>query len=114
MSGPPIDALKALAHPLRYRILAALAQGECNVGEIEAASKIGQPALSQQLAVLRDAGLVNHRREARQVFYSLDGQALGEVAQAIAALMPPSAAEPPVKRSATSTLHGASQFARLD
>ncbi|WP_155647654.1 ArsR/SmtB family transcription factor, partial [Erythrobacter donghaensis] len=63
-----VEALKALAHPLRWRILRTLASGERNVGEIEQATGIGQPALSQQLGVLRKAGLVVTRKDAKLVF----------------------------------------------
>ncbi|QIG54560.1 winged helix-turn-helix transcriptional regulator [Altererythrobacter sp. BO-6] len=64
-----IDKLKAVAHPLRLQILEVLRAGEFNVGDIEQASGIGQPALSQQLGVLRKAGLVETRKEAKLVFY---------------------------------------------
>jgi DNA-binding transcriptional ArsR family regulator len=77
-----IEALKALAHPLRWRVLSALATGERNVGEIEAATGIGQPGLSQQLGVLRKAGLVTTRKEAKLVFYAIaDKQIEGTVAR---------------------------------
>ncbi|NKB15977.1 MAG: winged helix-turn-helix transcriptional regulator [Sphingomonadales bacterium] len=72
----PIPALKALAHPLRWRILATLASGERNVGEIEQVTAIAQPGLSQQLGVLRKAGLVLTRKEAKLVFYSLSQEAM--------------------------------------
>lgn len=114
MSETPIDGLKALAHPLRYRILAALGEGERNVGEIEEACEIGQPALSQQLAVLRQAGLVRHRRDARLVYYSIDARALTALCDAIAALLPPAPDRSPAARTAESSLHGAAQFARLE
>lgn len=78
-----IEGLKALAHPLRFRIIEVLRDRELNVGEIEAVSGIGQPALSQQLGVLRKAGLVETRKEAKLVFYSLVVDRLGELAQAI-------------------------------
>lgn len=78
-----IEALKALAHPLRWRIVTVLATAERNVGEIEQAAGIGQPALSQQLGVLRKAGLVSTRKDAKLVFYSL---AQGQIAQVMAAL----------------------------
>lgn len=112
MTDMPIEGLKALAHPLRYRILAALSEGERNVGEIEEACGIGQPALSQQLAVLRQAGLVDHRRDARLVYYSLDEGALAGLRDAIGSLLP---AVVPAKQQQgrSSTLHGAAQFARL-
>lgn len=66
------DVLKALAHPVRLAILNTLAESERSVGDIETAAGIGQPALSQQLAVLRNAGLVVTRREAKLVFYRIN------------------------------------------
>ena len=76
----PIEELKAIAHPLRFQIAQLLRNGELNVGEIEQASGIGQPALSQQLGVLRKAGLVETRKEAKLVYYSLNGPRLAEIA----------------------------------
>src|SRR3546814_20971713 len=66
-----IDQLKALAHPLRYAILEELDARERNVSEIEQATGIGQPTLSQQLAVLRKSGLVQPRRAAKLVYYRI-------------------------------------------
>lgn len=66
-----VEALKAVAHPARLRILQTLRTGELNVGDIEGATEIGQPALSQQLAVLRKAGLVTTRKHAKLVYYRL-------------------------------------------
>ena len=59
-------------------ILSSLLRSERNVGEIAGATGIGQPALSQQLAQLRRAGLVRTRKDAKLVWYSLadDGVAL--------------------------------------
>ncbi|WP_284126117.1 ArsR/SmtB family transcription factor [Parerythrobacter aestuarii] len=74
-----IEQLKAAAHPLRYRIIAALQGGELNVGELEEVTGIGQPGLSQQLGVLRKASLVRNRKEAKLVFYSLDTEAMGRL-----------------------------------
>ncbi len=56
---PPIEELKAIAHPLRFLIMKILLKGELNVGQIEKISSIGQPMLSQQLSILRKAGLGN-------------------------------------------------------
>ncbi|MEE4316270.1 MAG: metalloregulator ArsR/SmtB family transcription factor [Erythrobacter sp.] len=83
-----IEALKALAHPLRFRILSSLSAGERNVGEIEQVTGIGQPGLSQQLGVLRKAGLVDTRKDAKLVFYAIAGEQIGAVTAAIAALAP--------------------------
>lgn len=112
--GDLVEALKALAHPLRWRILAALAEGERNVGEIEHATGIGQPTLSQQLGVLRKAGLVVTRKDAKLVFYSLAAEAIGEVTGALSGLAPERSA-PPVTGAAPprSAAPGVANFARL-
>ena len=56
------------AQPQRLMILSCLLDAEHNVGEIAELTGIGQPALSQQLAALRRAGLVNTRKEAKLVW----------------------------------------------
>ena len=63
--------VRVFAHPHRLMILSRLLRGECTVGEIDSATGIGQPALSQQLAQLRRAATVRTRRAARQIHYSL-------------------------------------------
>ena len=78
-----IQELKALAHPLRFRIVELLRSGERNVSDIEQASGIGQPALSQQLGVLRKAKLVETRKEAKLVYYRIDADRLAELAARI-------------------------------
>ena len=77
-----VDALKALAHPVRLRIMKALSGMERNVGEIDDAAEIGQPTLSQQLAVLRNAGLVRTRKDAKLVYYRIDDGRLAKVVDA--------------------------------
>ncbi|HCJ22226.1 MAG TPA: transcriptional regulator, partial [Erythrobacter sp.] len=72
-----VAALKAVAHPVRLRILQTLSGAERNVGEIDDAAEIGQPTLSQQLAVLRGAGLVATRKDAKLVYYRIDETKLG-------------------------------------
>jgi DNA-binding transcriptional ArsR family regulator len=63
--------LKALAHEGRLLILCLLIDGEKSVGEIEDMLSLRQPAISQQLARLRADGLVETRREGKNIFYSL-------------------------------------------
>lgn len=63
--------LKVLANPDRLLLLCQLAEGERNVGELQAALGIAQPTLSQQLGVLRREGLVATRREGRQIHYRI-------------------------------------------
>ncbi len=77
-----VEALKALAHPVRLRIMQALTGTERNVGEIDDAAEIGQPTLSQQLAVLRNAGLVKTRKDAKLVYYRIDDDRLSKVVDA--------------------------------
>src|SRR6516162_6311444 len=65
------EFLKALAHEGRLLILCLLIDGEKSVGEIEEMLSLRQPAISQQLARLRADGLVETRREGKNIFYSL-------------------------------------------
>ncbi|WP_156495362.1 ArsR/SmtB family transcription factor [Croceicoccus estronivorus] len=111
MAEPPIDGLKAIAHPLRYAILAALSGAELNVGEIETATGITQPALSQQLSILRNAGLVTSRRDAKMVYYRGDEHTLGALAAAVHSIVPAKSKVPADKPGKKVT--GAAVFARL-
>lgn len=65
------DFLKSIGHEQRLLILCHLGQGEKSVGELEALLGARQAAVSQQLARLRLEGLVEARREGKQVVYSL-------------------------------------------
>lgn len=64
--------LQALADPSRRAIYEALAGGEAAVKDLTARFDISQPAISQHLAVLKDAGLVTSRRTGRSVYYRVD------------------------------------------
>ena len=63
--------LKAMSNPDRLQLLCQLTQGEHCVSELETAVGLRQPTLSQQLTILRDAQLVETRREGKQIFYSI-------------------------------------------
>ncbi|AVP95888.1 transcriptional regulator [Ahniella affigens] len=65
------DLLRAMSNPQRLRVLCLLAEGERSVGQINADIDLSQSALSQHLAKLRDEGLVDTRKEAQTVYYSL-------------------------------------------
>jgi len=110
MSDSAIEELRAIAHPLRFRILEHLQEGELNVGEIEDRSGIGQPALSQQLAILRKAGLVDTRKDAKLVYYRLDCDRLSRLGGLIGKLVPGGEAPAEPKRQPSP---GAANFARL-
>src|SRR5918911_1175337 len=63
---------QALADPSRRAIFVSLARGEAAVTELTARFDISQPAVSQHLAALKDAGLVSGRREGRRVYYRVE------------------------------------------
>ena len=65
------EFLKALSHEVRLLILCFLIEGEKSVSEIEKMLKLRQPAVSQQLARLRAEGLVDARRNGKNIYYSL-------------------------------------------
>lgn len=80
----PISELKAemfraLSHPARIRVLETLALGERSVGELQPEIGIESSHLSQQLGVLRRAGLVASRKEGQSVYYSIKDPLLVEL-----------------------------------
>lgn len=110
------DVLKALAHEVRLKLMRTLLEnGEKSVGELETMTGIGQPGLSQQLGILRKAELVQTRREAKLVFYSLAPEALESTATLLCALSGISSqATPPETRNAHARARGsAATFARI-
>ena len=79
-AGQAGQLLKALGNPDRLLLLCQLSQGELSVGELEGILGILQPTLSQQLAVLRREGLVDTRREGKQIYYRISSpQALAVI-----------------------------------
>ena len=62
---------RALADPIRRRILARLREGPLETGRIARAFPVSRPAISRHLAVLTRAELVRRRRVGRRCFYSL-------------------------------------------
>lgn len=65
------DFFKALAHPLRIRILELLAEGDKNVNEIQTLIGSEGSAVSQQLTVLRAKNIVYGTKDGNRVIYSL-------------------------------------------
>ncbi len=62
----------ALADPSRRAIFESLTRGEAAVKDLTARFEISQPAVSQHLAALKDAGLVRARRDGRLVYYEVE------------------------------------------
>ena len=88
MSSPPpppdlpsfkAEFFKALAHPIRMRILEILRAGERSVQELQARLELDQSTVSQQLAVLRAKHVVTARKEGTTVRYAMRDVLVGEL-----------------------------------
>lgn len=73
------ELFRTLGHPARIRILELLSEQDCPVHELLAQIDIEASNLSQQLAVLRRAGLVSQRREGAEVVYAASAPAVVEL-----------------------------------
>jgi len=73
------DVFQAIACPTRRALIDALGQGERNVSDLVASLDITQSAVSQQLAILKSAGLVGERAAGRFRYYRLRAAPLAEV-----------------------------------
>ncbi len=110
--------LALLANPNRLAIVCLLLEGERSVMALEVALDIQQPTLSQQLGILREAGIITGRRLARRVFYRLADERTARVVETLRSifeeLLPASvilsSADPAQDRAALAT---AAALARL-
>jgi DNA-binding transcriptional ArsR family regulator len=75
--------LKVLAHPVRLQILEILAEDSQCVCDLTAQLKKRQPYISQQLAVLREAGLVTTVQDGWNIYYFLDRSELVKLAEIV-------------------------------
>ena len=75
--------LKNMGHPSRLMVLCHLMNGECPVSVLNQAVPLSQSALSQHLASLRAAGLVETRRESQVIHYRLNSQAVSDILQVL-------------------------------
>jgi DNA-binding transcriptional ArsR family regulator len=70
------DTFSAVAQPRRREILEYLGPRERSVGDIVVDLRLAQPSVSKHLKVLHEVGLVDQRRDGRQVFYRTNAQAI--------------------------------------
>jgi DNA-binding transcriptional ArsR family regulator len=75
------DVFRAVSDPTRRRMLDLLRRGERSVAELAQPFAISQPAVSQHLKVLREAGVVRVRKQGRLRIYRLDPRPLRDVFQ---------------------------------
>jgi DNA-binding transcriptional ArsR family regulator len=76
-----MDVFSALADPTRREIVALLAAGERNAGDIAGRFKMRGPSVSRHLRVLRESGVVSFKQNAQARVYRLEGPALSEAKQ---------------------------------
>ena len=74
-------ALKAIAEPRRRQILTLVRDEELSAGEIAGHFEVTRPAVSQHLTVLKEAGLVDERRNGTKRLYRARPEGLGELKQ---------------------------------
>lgn len=84
MTTSPLQTFKAqffraLAHPIRIKILEILVRGGRTVQELQEALTLDQPIVSQQLAVLRNQNIVTTQKEGLSVRYTLRDPLIGEL-----------------------------------
>ncbi len=84
------NLLKALANENRLMILCSLVDAEMSVSELNTKVPLSQSALSQHLASLREAGVVETRKESQTVFYRLKGDAATRVIAVLQSMYCPS------------------------
>jgi len=65
-------SMKAMAHPLRLKILCTLGSNEVSVQDIVEFVGTSQSNISQHLAILRDKGILSSRKDANRVYYKID------------------------------------------
>jgi DNA-binding transcriptional ArsR family regulator len=79
---------EAVAQPTRREILRLLSAGELSAGDIASRFSLTQPAISQHLKVLREAGLVNERREGTRRVLSIRPEGLSELNDFLSEVLP--------------------------
>jgi ArsR family transcriptional regulator len=84
---PMARLFKALGDETRLRLVALLAHGELCVCHVEAALGLSQPNASRHLAILKAAGIVEHRRDKSWVYYRLARQRDAECERQLGALI---------------------------
>jgi ubiquinone/menaquinone biosynthesis C-methylase UbiE len=93
-----VRTLKALADPLRLRILAAVAEEELTVGEVQEVVESVQSSVSRNLAILREAGFIQDRKEGTSVYFSARQPMLEPAREVFRSLQSRLADVPEVKR----------------
>jgi DNA-binding transcriptional ArsR family regulator len=83
-----MEAFEAVAQPKRREILRLLAAGERSAGDVASRFAVTQPAISQHLKVLKEAGLVSERRDGTRRLYSVRPEGLADLHDFLAEVLP--------------------------
>ena len=88
-AGKAADLLRTLGNEKRLMILCQLGPGELQAGALQAPLGLSQSALSQHLAVLREAGIVSTRRDGQAIWYRIADPAAVQVIATLASIFCP-------------------------
>ncbi len=88
-AGKAADLLRTLGNEKRLMILCRLGPGELQAGALQAPLELSQSALSQHLAVLREAGVVATRRDGQTIWYRIADPAAVKIIETLAAIFCP-------------------------
>ena len=83
-----MEVFEAIAQPKRREILRLLAVGELSAGEIASRFEVTQPAISQHLKVLTEAGLISRRRDGTRRLFSVRPEGLADLHGFLAQVLP--------------------------
>jgi DNA-binding transcriptional ArsR family regulator len=83
-----MEVFDAIAQPTRREILRLLSAGELSAGEVASRFPVTQPAISQHLKVLKEAGLISERRDAQRRLYSVRPEGLADLHSFLAEVVP--------------------------
>ena len=100
-----VSILKALTHPARIAILHILRDGEHCVCHLSAYLGFRQAYISQQLSVLREAGLIQDRRDGWNIYYRVVNPLIFEVLDAVEVMTDEQVSFPPTSQSNCSCPH---------
>lgn len=100
-----VSILKALTHPARIAILHILRDGEHCVCHLSAYLGFRQAYISQQLSVLREAGLIQDRRDGWNIYYRVVNPLIFEVLDAVEVMTDEQVPFPPTSQSNCSCPH---------
>jgi ArsR family transcriptional regulator len=98
MSNDPVIFSKAIADETRQRIMSLICCREVCVSDlVDELGDVTQPTVSHHLQILKQAGLVDTRRDGKQIYYSLRQEAIAECCRVIIVRFAPEAQEPDVE-----------------